>query len=171
MVVVLMAVLMAVGRIPQAAVSSCGMQFFYWQEELPMRQAEVDRLHAVWPTPLATNTSSRGTPESCMRSLTTWTCRGRFVCSYLTTTLTGSASRCGSPPRARTHARIRAPNTYAHECAARNPNSTCPPCCRNWRPTTKTPRSKLNRRVCRSVLQSSRRLRLRFKRSNCLTFA
>lgn len=47
MVVVLMAVLMAVGRIPQAAVSRCGMQLFYWQEELPVRQAEVDRLHAV----------------------------------------------------------------------------------------------------------------------------
>ena len=28
--------------------SRCGMQFFYWQEELPMRQAEV--LHAVADT-------------------------------------------------------------------------------------------------------------------------
>ena len=46
-VVVVAVVAVVIVMMPQAAVSRCSMQRPCWQEELPARQAEVDRLHAA----------------------------------------------------------------------------------------------------------------------------
>ncbi len=46
-VVVVAVVAVVIVMMLQAAVSRCSMQWPYRQEELPARQAEVDRLHAA----------------------------------------------------------------------------------------------------------------------------